>query len=110
MVNKKQTGDGESEQKKIVMEDQQQKPQVPAATCGRIVHYFPNGDVHCQSNNANVLPAIVIQKFGLNELSLNLSVFCMNRDSSNVLRFSVPHKSVVEDIVEDAYWDWPSRV
>lgn len=72
-------------------------------TVGRQVHFFPNGgDKHCANNNAEVLPATVVQAFGQR---LNLAVTCMNPDGPVVLRYSVAHKT--EAIEGVAYWDWP---
>lgn len=76
-------------------------------TVGRQVHYFPNGkDEVAQANNAEVLPATVIQPFGTR---LNLQVMTMNHDAHTVLRSSVPHKSMVPESNPKAfaYWDWP---
>ena len=84
--------------------------QIP--TCGRIVHYYPNGgDAHCSANTANVVPAMVVQTFGT---AINLSVFPMNTDATNVLRYSVLHKSNLKTNEDGtpvsglAYWDWPA--
>lgn len=79
-------------------------------TVGRVVHYFPKeSDPHCKKNNAEVLPATVVQTFGTH---LNLAVTCMNPDGPVVLRYSVPHKSIVDSTLGDvgsdfSYWDWP---
>jgi hypothetical protein len=88
--------------------------EVKIPSCGRVVHFFPNGaDVVCQSNGAECLPAFAVQHFS--GTRLNLSVFPMCADATNVLRYSVPHKSEVigEFVVGEpqnkglAYWDWP---
>lgn len=73
-------------------------------TCGRIVHYFPNGnDAEASFNNADVIPAIVIQVFGER---LNLYLFCMNPNlETPTLRWSTPHKSIAQ--AGYPYWDWP---
>ncbi|WP_295794907.1 hypothetical protein [Mucilaginibacter sp.] len=77
---------------------------VKSPTVGRILHYFPNGaDPITAANNAQVVPAIVVQDFG--NTIVNLSVFPMNPDATNVLRYSVHHKS--EAFEGQAYWDWP---
>lgn len=83
-------------------------------TVGRIVHYFPNGkDNHCAANGAVKVPAIVVQSWGDGNTRLNLSVFPMNQDSPNVLRYSVNHKSSLSLVLNEectaAYWDWPER-
>lgn len=76
-----------------------------APTVGRIVHYFPNdGDKHCEKNGAEVVPAIVVQVFG--RTVANLSVFPMNPDGTNVIRYSVQHRSQVNN-EGIPYWDWP---
>ncbi len=88
--------------------------EVQSPTCGRIVHFFPKheNDKICAFNNAEKVPAIVVQSWG--HLSANLSVFPMNPDATNVLRYSVPHKSEakVDELgyYESSYWDWPARV
>lgn len=88
--------------------------EVQSPTCGRIVHFFPKheNDKICAFNNAEKVPAIVVQEFG--NLSANLSVFPMNPDATNVLRFSVPHKSKVQCDPEgntlSSYWEWPAKV
>ena len=80
-------------------------PVVRAASPGRIVHYFPNnGDKHCEANGAEVVPAMVVQAFV--GTILNLSVFAMNQDGPNVLRYSVRHRSEVNN-EGIPYWDWP---
>ena len=88
--------------------------EVQKPSCGRIVHFFHNdADVghHCAANSADRVPAIVVQAWG--GLVANLSVFPMNQDGTNVLRYSVNHKS---EAPQDAsgnptgtYWDWPER-
>lgn len=78
-------------------------------TVGRQVHYFPNGkDQHCEKNNAEVLPATVVQVFGSR---INLAVTCMNPDAPIVLRYSVSHKDSANKDEggnpNEAYWAWP---
>jgi len=85
----------------------QQEIKLPSV--GRIVHYFPVNDKHCQADTATVLPATVVQVFGSR---INLSVTTMNPDGIQVLRYSVPHESTVtRDIdgkaAEPGYWAWP---
>jgi len=78
---------------------------VKLPSVGRIVHYYPNGADPITSNNgAEFVPAIVVQEFG--GLLANLSVFPMNPDATNVLRYSVQHKSMPVHTGQ-AYWDWP---
>lgn len=78
--------------------------EIKLPTAGRQVYYYPNGgDKHCANNNAEVLPATVVQTFGL---PLNLAVTCMNPDAPVVLRYSVQHKSQINHEGQ-AYWDWP---
>ena len=87
--------------------------EVQSPTCGRIVHFFPHkeNDKLCAWNSADKVPAIVVQAFG--GPTINLSVFPMNPDATNVLRYSVPHLSIAmknearEPIT--SYWDWPAR-
>lgn len=88
--------------------------EVKNPSCGRIVHFYPNGnDSVCGANSAEFVPAIVVQSFGNNVV--NLSVFPMNNDAPNVLRYSVHHKSDAITINEDGttntiyptYWEWP---
>lgn len=87
---------------------------VQLPTCGRIVHFYPNGnDSVCGANGAEFVPAIVVQHWS--GLIANLSVFPMNTDATNVLRYSVHHKSEAIIVNEDGsktqvygtYWDWP---
>lgn len=77
-------------------------------TCGRIVHYFPVNDQLAKTNNAEKLPAIVVQSW--ESPSVNLSVHTASQDAPVVLRFSVPHISAAATsegkIIQD-YWDWP---
>ena len=88
--------------------------EVQSPTCGRIVHFFPKheNDKICAWNGAEKVPAIVVQSWG--NLSANLSVFPMNPDATNVLRYSVMHASEVhrdeEGIPTGSYWDWPEKV
>lgn len=78
--------------------------EIKIAYLGRLVHYWPNGaDPIASANNADYLPAIVVQSFGGNRL--NLQVFTMNQDAPNVLRFSVPHQSGITS--QTGYWLWP---
>ena len=80
--------------------------EVKIPTCGRIVHFFPGKsdyDKLCTANNAEKVPAIVVQDWG--STIVNLSVFPMNPDATNVLRYSVEHKSKVTEGA--SYWDWP---
>lgn len=78
--------------------------EVKLPTVGRQVHFFPNGaDEHAAKNNAEVLPAIVVQAFST---KLNLAVTCMNPDGPVVLRYSVSHKSEVSGDGQ-SYWEWP---
>lgn len=83
--------------------------EVKVPTCGRIVHYFPNkADAHCAANGAVMVPAIVVQDW--NNLIVNLSVFPMNPDGTNVLRYSVHHISEAPNnggLPIGAYWAWP---
>jgi len=87
--------------------------EIQSPTCGRIVHFFPNkeSDKLCACNNADFVPAIIVQNWG--NLCSNLSVFPMNPDVTNVLRYSVPHLSEVakndEGLPVISYWDWPAR-
>ncbi len=77
----------------------------PIPTTGRIVHYFHNGqDPLAAANNTDKVPALIIQVFGS---KLNLSVFPMNPDARNLLRWSVPHKSELHRNTNTGYWDWP---
>lgn len=87
------------------------KIQIP--TVGRIVHFYPIGEVEKSitgANNAEKIPAIIIQAWGY--LTANMQVFTMNSDAVNVLRYSVYHISEVpkndngEPIV--SYWEWPT--
>lgn len=79
--------------------------EIKIPTVGRQVYYYPNGgDPHCAANNAEVLPATVIQPFGTR---INVVVLCMNGDGLIVSRFSVPHKSEIAANVVAPYWDWP---
>lgn len=88
--------------------------EVQSPTCGRIVHFFPHpkNDALCAWNSAEMVPAIVVQSWG--NLSANLSVFPMNPDATNVLRYSVLHESeVARDEAGNptaSYWAWPPRV
>lgn len=78
--------------------------ELKVAMPGRIVHYWPNGaDSVASANNADYVPAIVVQTFGGN--LLNLQVFTMNKDAPNILRFSVPHRSGITS--QTGYWVWP---
>ncbi len=84
--------------------------EVKIPTCGRVIHFFPKvEDVICRTNNATKVPAIVVQGWG--NLSVNISVFPMCPDATNVLRYSVCHLSEVakNDAGEpiNSYWDWP---
>lgn len=87
--------------------------EVQSPTCGRIVHFFPKNenDKICAFNNAEKVPAIVVQSLG--NLSANLSVFPMNPDATNVLRYSVLHASEVHrdeaGNPTGSYWDWPEK-
>lgn len=68
-----------------------------APTCGRIVHYFPNGEdktIHVEK-----CPAIVLCD---NDTCPEL--FVMWRGGGSV-RLSIPHKSA--KVPGMAYWDWP---
>jgi hypothetical protein len=80
------------------------KMDIKKPSVGRIVHYFPSdSDKIASANNAEFVPAIVVQTFG-GDLA-NLSVFPMNPDATNVLRYSVHHKS--NALEGQNYWDWP---
>ena len=85
--------------------------EVQSPTCGRIVHFYPHkeNDKLAAWNNVEMVPAIVVQPWG--NLTVNLSVFPMNPDATNVLRYSVCHKSEVmkdkEGNIQQSYWDWP---
>jgi hypothetical protein len=85
--------------------------EVKSPSCGRIVHFYPHkeNDKLCAWNNAEKVPAIVVQNWG--DLSSNLSVFPMNPDATNVLRYSVSHLSTVlkdeNGVPQQSYWDWP---
>lgn len=85
--------------------------EVKSPSCGRIVHFFPHkeNDKLASWNGADKIPAIVVQNWGA--LCSNLSVFPMNPDATNVLRYSVPHLTEVakseEGLALTSYWDWP---
>lgn len=82
--------------------DNNQEIQKP--TAGRTVHYFTNEDVAAGANNAEIVPAVVVQSFG--GLTANLVLFTMNTEQPVMQRFSVLHKS--EANTEGVpYWDWP---
>lgn len=92
-----------------------ENPVLKLPTCGRIVHFHHcNNDDVCGANGAEFIPAIVVQAWG--NFIANLSCFTMNADASNVLRFSVHHKSEAFTKNEDGttnqiyptYWEWPS--
>ena len=89
--------------------------EVQSPTCGRIVHFFPHPekDKLCAWNNALMVPAIVVQSWAGTD-HLNLSVFPMNPDATNVLRYSVIHRSNVtfgpDGVPDQSFWDWPPRV
>lgn len=83
-------------------------------TCGRFVHYFPNGsDEIAASNQAEVIPALVIQSWGDTNDMVNCHIFPMKSiegtEEPNLaqieVRFSVHHKSVA--LEGQPYWDWP---
>jgi hypothetical protein len=77
---------------------------VKSPTAGRIIYYFHNdSDDVASANNAEFVPAMVIQAWG--SLLVNVHVFPMNADAPNVLRYSVQHKSTAPEGVP--YWDWP---
>lgn len=88
--------------------------EVQSPSCGRIVHFFPHQekDKLCAWNGATFVPAIVVQAWG--NLGANLSVFPMNPDATNVLRYSISHISEVsrdeQDVPTQSYWAWPERV
>jgi hypothetical protein len=78
--------------------------EIKIPTVGRQVHFFPvaENDSIIRVNGVTLAPAIVIQGF---DLSVNMQVFTMSGDALNVLRYSVPHKTIA--LEGQSYWDWP---
>ncbi len=75
-------------------------------TVGRIVHYYTMDDTEAKENQAEILPALVVQTWSEEpEGALNLSVHTFNAEAPVVLRGSVPHK--MHAVEGKPYWVWP---
>lgn len=80
--------------------------EIEKPTVGRIVNFYPNNADFLADknlNNAEILPAIIVQPFGL---IANITIFLPGGEI--VGGWSIPHKS--EPIDGYAYWDWPQRL
>lgn len=86
------------------------KVEIKTPTCGRMVHYYPNNNDTEIHAIGGFVPATILDQ--INDLTCNMIVLHASDDKPCVMRWSIPHKSLIVPNdskygLKSSYWDWP---